>query len=173
MHKRHLVGVILAIASLALVACDDAAEEGRATIAVTLNDGAPIESDVDVAGVVFEDLIVAAFVSRPFNEFITAPRGDVIIESYRITWERTDGGTGTLATREETVNIFVPVGDQVTASIRLVTWADKTGPVLLPLVGGGGTIAMRANIEFTAREPGTESEVKTAASATVNFADTQ
>ena len=84
-----------------------------------------------------------------------------------------DGGTGTLATREETVNIFVPVGDQVTASIRLVTWADKTGPVLLPLVGGGGTIAMRANIEFTAREPGTESEVKTAASATVNFADTQ
>jgi hypothetical protein len=173
MHKRQLVWAALALAALAFVGCDDAPEDGRATVAVTLNGGAPIESDVSDAGVVFEDFITASFFSRAYNAFVTPPRGDIIIESYRVVWERTDGGTGTLASREETLNLFVPLGSSVTTSIRLVTWADKTGPVLSPLVGSLNTITMSARIEFTAREVGTESEVKTAASASVNFADTQ
>ncbi len=173
MHKRHTTWAAIAIASLALVSCEDAPEEGRAIIAVTLNAGNPIESDVTDAGVIFEDLITTAFESRTYNAFITSPRGDVIIESYRIVWERTDGGSGTLATREETLNLFLPIGQPTTASIRLVSWQDKTGPILAPLAGTMNTVTMRATIEFTAREPGTESEIETAASATVNFADTQ
>lgn len=172
MHTRHYVWAALALAAFGLVGCDDAPEDGRATIAVTLNSGSPIESDVSDGGVVFEDLIPASFFSRAFNAYITSPRGDVVIEKYRITWERTDGGSGVLAPREETVNIFVPLGTTVSTSIRLVTWEDKSGPVLGPLVNSLNTVGMRATVEFTCRELGTESEVKTSASASVNFADT-
>jgi hypothetical protein len=173
MHKRNLVWAALALAAVGFVACDDAPEEGRAIIAASVNAGNPIESDVDTGGLVFEDFIPVAYTSRAYNDYITAPRGDVVVESYRIVWERTDGGSGTLGTREETLNLYLPLNGDVTHSIRLVTWADKTGPVLSALVGTGNTIGMRANIEFTAREVGTEHEVKTAASASVNFADIQ
>ena len=172
MRKRHYVWAALALAALGFVGCDDAPEEGRSTIAVTLNGGVPLESDVSDGGIIFEDLIDAAFVSRAFNKFITAPRGDVIVESYRITWERTDGGTGVLPPREETVNLYLPLEDPTITSIRLVTWQDKTGPILSPLVGTLNVVGMRCTVEFTARELGTESEVKTKASVSVNFADT-
>jgi hypothetical protein len=173
MHKRHFLWAALAVAVLIPMGCEDGPEEGRAVIAATVNSGNPIESDViDSTGAVFEDFIPIALASRPYNDFITAPRGDVIIESYRIVWERTDGGTGTLATREETVNVYLPVGGNGTMTIRLVSWSDKTGPVLQPIVGTNQLVTMRATIEFTAREVGTDHEVKTAASVTVNFADT-
>jgi hypothetical protein len=174
MRKRHYGWAVLALASLGFVGCDDAPEEGRATIAVTLNGGSPIESDVSDGGVIFEDLIAAAFLSRSYNKFITEPRGDVIIEKYRITWERTDGGSGVLSPREETTNFYVPINESAptNGTIRLVTWADKTGPVLAPLVGTLNTVEMRCTVEFTAREVGTEAEVKTSVSASVHFADT-
>jgi hypothetical protein len=173
MHKRHIASAALVVlAAIGFIGCDDAPEEGRATIAVTLNDGGPIESDVSDGGVVFEDFIPADFFSRAFNQFITAPRGDVIIESYRITWERTDGGSGTLSPREESLNLYLPLDDTVATSIRLVTWNDKSGTVLAPLVGTTNTVTMKVTIEFTCREVGTEAETKTAASATVHFADT-
>lgn len=172
MRKRQYVWAALALAALGFVGCDDAPEEGRATIAVMLNGGSPIESDVSDGGLVFEDLITAAFASRAYNKFITAPRGDVLIEKYRITWERTDGGSGVLSPREETTNLYLPIDGSATGSIRLVTWQDKTGPVLAPLVGTMNTVGMRCTVEFTAREVGTEAEVKTSVSASVNFADT-
>src|SRR6187431_2017788 len=80
MHKRHSVSVaasaaLLLIAAIGFVGCDDTDEEGRVTVNVTLNEGGPIESDVTDGGVVFEDFIPADFWLRPFNEFITAPRG--------------------------------------------------------------------------------------------------
>lgn len=173
MHKRHIASAaLLLFAAIGFVGCDDAPEEGRATVAVTLNDGGPIESDVSDGGVIFEDFIPADFFSRPYNEFITAPRGDVIIESYRVTWERTDGGSGTLSPREETLNVYLPINNTVSTAVRLVTWDDKTGSILAPLVGTTNTVTMKVTVEFTCRELGTESEVKTGASATVHFADT-
>ena len=173
MHKRHIASAaLLLFAAIGFVGCDDAPEEGRALITVTMNDGAPIESDVSDGGVVFEDFIPVDFLSRPFNSFITAPRGDVIVETYRVTWERTDGGSGTLSPREETLNLYVPLESSTGTVIRLVTWDDKSSAILAPLVGTVNVVTMRVTVEFTCREPGTESETKTSASATVKFADT-
>jgi hypothetical protein len=175
MHKRHIASAaLLLFAAVGFVGCDDATEEGRVTVNVTLNEGGPIESDVSDGGVVFEDFIPADFWLRPFNEFITAPRGDVIVESYRVTWVRTDGGSGTLSPREETVNVYLPIDATmpIESVVRLVTWQDKTGSILAPLVGTTNTITMVVTVEFTCREPGADSEIKTQASATVHFADT-
>ncbi len=179
MHKRHSVNVaasaaLLLFAAIGFVGCDDTDEEGRVTVNVTLNEGGPIESDVTDGGVIFEDFIPADFWLRPFNEFITAPRGDVIVERYRVTWVRTDGGSGTLSPHEEEVNIYLPIDASmpIGSVVRLVTWADKTGPILAPLAGTTNTIVMQVTVEFTCREPGTTSEIKTQASATVHFADT-
>ncbi|HEU4930033.1 MAG TPA: hypothetical protein VFU38_09390 [Candidatus Krumholzibacteria bacterium] len=175
MHKRHIASAALVLlAAMGFVGCDDAPEEGRVTVGVTLNGGAPLESDVSDAGVVFEDFVDADFFLRPYNNFITAPRGDVIVESYRVTWERTDGGSGTLSPREETINLYLPIDATmpIGSVIRLVTWDDKTGTILAPLVGTTNTVEMRVTVEFTCREPATDSEIKTSASASVHFADT-
>ncbi len=173
MHKRHIASAaLLLFAAIGFVGCDDAPEEGRATIVVTLNGGSPIESDVSADSLVFEDFVPVDFFSRAFNEFITAPRGDVIIETYRVTWERTDGGSGTLSPREESLNLYLPLNGSVSTTIRLVTWDDKSGPVLGPILGTNNIVTMKVTVEFTCREPGTESETKTSASATVKFADT-
>lgn len=175
MRKRHIAFAAFAVLVLGIVSCDDAPESGRAVVVVTsINNGSPLESDVSDGGVVYEDLIPVAFVSRPYNEFITAPRGDAIIEKYKIEWTRTDGGTGTLETREEITNIYVPTGvlESTGGVIRLVSWADKSGPVLAPLVGTNNVIAMSATITFFAREVGTEHEIECQAVVSVHFADT-
>ena len=173
MHKRHIASAaLLLLAAIGFVGCDDAPEEGRALIAVTMNGGAPIESDVSADSLVFEDFVPVEFFSRAFNEFITAPRGDVIIETYRVTWERTDGGSGTLPPREESLNLYLPLNESVSTTIRLVTWGDKSGPVLGPILGTNSIVTMKVTVEFTCREVGTEAETKTTASATVTFADT-
>ncbi len=173
MRKRHLAYAAFALLALGLTACDDVPESGRAVIVVdNINNGSPIESDVSDGGIIYEDLIPVSFVSRAYNEFIRAPRGDAVIERYRIVWTRTDGGTGTLATREEITNIFVPVNDVAGGVIRLVSWADKDGALLSALEGTTNQIMMRATITFFAREAGTEHEIEFQASAGVHFADT-
>ena len=174
MRKRHTAFAAFAVLVLGLVACDDAPESGRATIIVTnINNGSPLESDVLTGGLVYEDLVPVSFISRPYNQFITAPRGDAIVEKYRIEWTRTDGGSGTLETREEITNIFVPLDDEPTGGvIRLVSWDDKSGPVLAPLVGTSNQIAMTATITFFAREVGTEHDIECQAIVSVHFADT-
>ena len=86
-------------------------------------------------------------------------------------WTRTDGGTGALPTRDEASSIYLTVGEETEAFIRLVTWGDKNGAILSPLVGSPNQIGMRADITFTAREVGTEEEIEFAASVSVNFAD--
>ncbi|HEU4364088.1 MAG TPA: hypothetical protein VFT13_01350 [Candidatus Krumholzibacteria bacterium] len=173
MRKRFVAFAALAVVALAVAACDDAPESGRATIVVTnINNGSPLESDVSTDSLVYEDLVPVSFLSRPYNQFITAPRGDAIIEKYRIEWARTDGGTGTLATREEITSIFVPVDGTASGVIRLVSWQDKSGPVLGPLVGTNNVIAMTATITFFAREVGTEHDIETQAVVGVHFADT-
>lgn len=176
MAKRYFACVAV-LAVLALGACDDAPETGRTIMSVdNFNGGMPVQSDVvfddGTDNYIPEDIILATFSGRFYNKFITGTNhSQILIESYNIVWTRTDGGSGTLAPRTENSAIYVTVGDETDASIRLTTWADKTGPVLAPLVGTSNQVAMRADITFAAREVGTEEEIEFAISVGVNFAD--
>jgi hypothetical protein len=177
MAKRYLA-CVAALAVLALGACDDSPESGRSLVSVTsFNGGTPVQSDVLVdngtdPAYIPEDLIMASFIARPYNRFITGTtHNQIVIESYHVVWTRTDGGTGTLATRDEASSIYVTYGEETEAFIRLTTWADKTGAVLAPLVGTSTQVTMRADVTFTGREVGTEEEIEFATSVSVNFAD--
>ncbi|HXV13762.1 MAG TPA: hypothetical protein VEC56_06110 [Candidatus Krumholzibacteria bacterium] len=177
MAKRY-IALVAVLAVMALVACDDAPESGRTIVSIQdFNLGTPVQSDVVVdngtdPAYISEDLIPVTFTARPYNAFITGTtHNQVVIESYHVVWTRTDGGTGTLATRDEASSIYVSVGDETEAFIRLVTWGDKAGPVLSPLIGSANQISMRADVTFTGREVGTEEEIELSASVSVNFSD--
>lgn len=174
MRKRHLAFAAFSVLLLGLVSCNNAPESGTAVIvADQINDNSPVESDVSTGGIIYEDLVPVTFESRAFSQYITAPRGNAIVESYTVSWTRTDGGSGTLPSHTEETNIFVPVDDSTPGTIRLVTWADKTNPLLSSLVGTTNQVTMRATIAFTAREEGTEKDIKFQAAVSVHFADTQ
>jgi hypothetical protein len=177
MAKRY-IAIVAALTTLVLAACDDAPESGRTIVSVTsLNAGNPVQSDVVIdngtdPAYVTEDLIPVTFEARHYNDFITGTtHNQVIFDSYHVDWTRTDGGTGSLPSRDEACSIFVIVGDESSASIRLVTWADKNGPVLSPLVASPNQVGMRADITFTGHEVGTTEEIEVKTSASVNFAD--
>ena len=176
MAKRSIAFVTVAL--LALAACDDAPESGRTIVSIQdFNSGAPVQSDVLVdngtdPAYVPEDIIPVTFIARPYNNLITGTtHSQVVVESYHIVWTRTDGGTGALPTRDEASSIYLTVGEETEAFIRLVTWGDKNGAILSPLVGSPNQVGMRADITFLAREVGTEEEIEFAASVSVNFAD--
>lgn len=178
MVKRNIALALFVVVALSMVACDDPVESGRSILDIKdFNEGFPVQSDVLFDNLtdppyVPEDLIPVVFTARPYNEFITGSEHfQLIIEEYSVTWTRTDGGSGALATRTESSHIVVGVGGETNAAIRLTTWADKTGPVLSPLVGTANSVAMRADIVFKGREMGTEKEIEAAASVSVNFAD--
>jgi hypothetical protein len=166
MMKRHLLLVVLALAAVFAVACDESPESGRAVVAVSdVNGGAPVS--VSIASALDADISMT-FRWRPYwdmDNVITEayPHGDIIIEHYRITWTRMSAGSGVIAPREESTQIFVPVYDLVTSQIRVVTAAELGDPSV-----SAGT-AMNANIEFTAREMGTAHEIEFAANFTVHF----
>ncbi len=160
MLKRNLVLLILAIAAVFAVACDDSPEEGMAIAAAEI--GGPVTA---VAGAGTDTAVSVTYRWRPYFDTegsITeaAPHGDIIVEHYRISWT-TVGGSATLQPRDENISVVVPVYDLVSSSIRIVS-AAEAGAVT------AGT-ALNANIEFTAREMGTEQEIKFTASVTVNF----
>jgi hypothetical protein len=178
MVKRNMALAALFVVALAFVACDDPAEKGRNIVDIKdFNGGMPVQSDVLYNNLVDppyipEDLIPVSFSARPYNDFITGnTHNQIIIDDYTITWTRSDGGS-VLPTRTESSHIVISVGSATDAAIRLTTWADKTGPILSPLVGTSNSITMQANIRFTGREMGTEKEVEAVAAVSVNFADT-
>ena len=176
MAKRYLA-CVAALAVLALGACDDSPESGRTIVSVIdFNAGAPVQSDVqfnDGTDVYIpEDIVPVTFSGRFYNKYITGTtHNQIVIESYHVVWTRTDGGTGTLPTRDEASSIYVLVGDETDAFIRLTTWADKTSAVLSPLVGSANQVTMRADITFTGRDIGSTEEIEFATSVSVNFAD--
>ena len=141
------------------------------------NGGTPVQSDVVVddgtnPAYIAEDLVPVTFTARPYNDLVTGTtHSQVVITGYHVVWTRTDGGTGALETRDESSYILVTVDEETEALIRLVTWGDKAGPVLSPLIGSSNQVAMRADVTFTGREVGTEEEVELQASISVNFSD--
>ena len=75
MSKRSIA--LVAVALLAMAACDDAPESGRTVVSISsFNQGAPVQSDVVVdngtdPAYVAEDIIPATFVARPYNDLVT------------------------------------------------------------------------------------------------------
>ncbi len=177
MAKRHFALVVLAVAALTFVSCDDAPETGRSIVTIlNFNNGTPVQSDVlfddGTSSYIPEDLVPIELTARPYNKFITGvEHANIVVERYHIRWTRTDGGTGNLPERDEASHITIMWNTKTDAAIRLTTWQDKTGPVLSPLVGTSNTIGMRADITFFAREVGTTAEIEFATSISVNFAD--
>jgi len=166
MLKRHFTFLALAIAALALVACDDAPESGRGTVTVSsINSGLPITSTVATPGDV---AIPMEFRWRPYNTLNTiteaAPHGDILIEHYTITWTRVSGGTGALPTRSEDTQIFLPVYEPGVGFVRLVTSTEKGDASLAAL-----PVTMTAHFDFVAREMGSTHEMEFSTQATVIF----
>ena len=164
MSKRNLVLLILALAAVFAVACEDSPEKGMAIFGVSdINNNDPVVvSTADGTGGVVE----MTFRWRPYLDpdgtIVEAyPGGDYVIEHYRITWTRVSAGSGVIAPRETTTSIFVPVYDLVDAGIVVVT-PDEAATMT------AGTV-LNANIEFTAREMGTEQDAKFAATVSVTF----
>jgi hypothetical protein len=165
MRKRHIAFAALAVLALGLVACDDAPEQGRLTAAVTsINGGNPVNS---VVGSGTDDNISVTFTARISNEINSllegGPHTDFYIESYSITWTRIDGGTGVYPTRTEFCHIYVAAYESATGTIRLDSTTEKSSGTV-----AAGSI-LRADIEFTGRELGTEHEIKCKASTSVLF----
>jgi hypothetical protein len=162
MLKRSLLLIVLAIAALFAVACEDAPEEGMAIFGVSdINGGDPVTSIGGVGATV--DM---TFRWRPYFDVdgsITEayPHGDYVVDHYRVTWTSVTAGATPISPREEETNIFVPVYELVSAGIRVVTPAEAAGVA-------AGTV-MNAHIDFTAHEMGTAKEAKFAVSFTVNF----
>lgn len=176
MSKRSIA--LVAVALLAMAACDDAPESGRTVVSISnFNQGAPVQSDVVVdngtdPAYVAEDIVPATFVARPYNDLVTGTsHSQVVIASYHIVWTRTDGGTGALPARDEASAIYITVGEDTDALIRLVTWGDKNNAVLSGLIGSPNQVGMRADITFHGREVGTDEEVELQTSVSVNFSD--
>jgi hypothetical protein len=156
--------VVLALAAVFAIGCDDSPESGRAIAAVSdINGGVPV--DVSVSAATNAD-VPMTFRWRPYNDVDgviseAAPHGDIIVEHYRITWTREDGGT-VIPPREEETSIFIPVYDLVSGSVRLVTPAEKAVVAPVP-------VNMIVNIEFQAREMGNDHEIEFATTFTVHF----
>lgn len=165
MLKRHFAFFACALAALALVACDDAPESGRATVAVSeINGGTPASTSVSVPA---DYNVPMEFRFRPYNDLLViseaTPHGDIIIESYRVTWTRADGGA-VLPAREEVTSIFLSVYEPNTGIIRLVSAAEKSDPAL-----GTVPVTMIAHLDFKAREMGTEHEIEFSTAVSVDF----
>lgn len=161
MLKRHLLFLVLAIAALFAVACEDSPEDGPAIFGVSdINDNQPVV----VAGAA--TTVNMTFRWRPYFDLNGSiqeaePHGDYVIEEFRITWTAVTPGATAPSPREEDLSIFIPVYDLVTAGINVVT-ADEAAAV------GAGSV-LNANVEFTAREMGTDRESNFAATFAVTF----
>jgi hypothetical protein len=89
------------------------------------------------------------------------PHGDYIVEQFRVTWSAVTSGATLPSPREGTLAIFVPVYELVPGSIVVAT------PTEAASVAAGSVL--NANIEFTAREMGTDREAKFATTFSVAF----
>jgi hypothetical protein len=157
---KHLVLVILAVAALFAVACDDSPEDGMAIFGVSdINAGDPITGATAAS-------VPMTFRWRPYFDTegsITEafPHGDFVIEHYRVTFTAASSGVTPPGPREEATSIFVPVYELVTANIIVMTAAEAG------TIGAGSVV--NANIEFTAREMGTDQDAKFATTVSIHF----
>jgi hypothetical protein len=161
MLKHGFILVILALAAMFAVGCDDnASSEGMAIFGVSdINGGGAI-----VAATASE--VPMTFRWRPYFDTNAAiveatPHGDYVIDHYRVVWSAVSSGATLPAPREESTNIFVPVYELVTSNIIVANATEAAS-------NAAGT-DLNANIEFTAHEMGTTKKATFAITVTVHF----
>ena len=177
-----------------LAGCDSNNEQQRSVVSVaSVNFNGPVISDVleqgdsvvDVNGFAVtrddflrEDWLPILFYNRPYNEIVTTapgePGGDVLLTGYEIRWSRDDGGP-VLPTFFGSTSILLLTGVYTDATIRLVTFANKSVQFISDLCylcpNAGEQIEMVAHITFTGHELGSEREVFVNADVGVSFVD--
>jgi len=163
MLKQVFILVLLAIAAMFAVGCDDnAASEGMAIFGVSEVNG-PDGDPIFAAGA---SAVPMTFRWRPYadpNATIVeaAPHGDYVIDHYRVVFSAVTAGATVPGPREESTSILVPVYELVKSGIIVATpteAASNAAPAML-----------NANIEFTAHEMGTEKEATFSITVTVHF----
>src|SRR6188508_2781491 len=166
MLKQGIILVLLAIAAMFAVGCDDnAATDGMAVFGVSdINDTDGNGSQPIFAAAA--SAVPMTFRWRPYfdpNAAIVeaAPHGDYVIDHYRVVFSANTSGATLPGPREESCSILVPVYELVTAGIVVVTPTEATS-------NSAGTL-LNANIEFTAHELGTEKEATFNITVTVHF----
>src|SRR6187397_775001 len=163
MLKQGLILVLLAIAAMFAVGCDDnAATDGMAVFGVSDINGSTGDPIVAASA----SAVPMTFRWRPYfdpNAAIVeaAPHGDYVIDHYRVVFSANTSGATLPGPREESCSILVPVYELVTAGIVVVTPTEATS-------NSAGTL-LNANIEFTAHELGTEKEATFNITVTVHF----
>jgi hypothetical protein len=163
MLKQGFILVLLAIAAMFAVACDDnAATDGMAVFGVSEINGA----NGDPIFAATASAVPMTFRWRPYfdpNAQIVeaAPHGDYVIDHYRVVWTAVTAGATVPSPREESTSIFVPVYALVQAGIIVATPTEAAS-------NPAGTM-LNANIQFTAHEMGTEKDATFAITVTVHF----
>lgn len=163
MLKQGFILVLLAIAAMFAVACDDnAAADGMAVFGVSDINGSTGGPIVAASA----SAVPMTFRWRPYfdpNAQIVeaAPHGDYVIDHYRVVWSAVTAGATVPGAREESTSILVPVYELVTAGIVVADATEATS-------NSAGAM-LNANIEFTAHELGTEKEATFEITVTVHF----
>ena len=163
MLKQGIILVLLAIAAMFAVGCDDnAATDGMAVFGVSDINGSTGDPIVAASA----SAVPMTFRWRPYfdpNAAIVeaAPHGDYVIDHYRVVFSANTSGATLPGPREESCSTLVPVYELVTAGIVVVTPTEATS-------NSAGTL-LNANIEFTAHELGTEKEATFNITVTVHF----
>ena len=163
MLKQGFILVLLAIAAMFAVGCDDnAASDGMAIFGVSEING----PDGDPVFAAAASAVPMTFRWRPYfdpNAQIVeaAPHGDYVIDHYRVVWSALTAGATVPGPREESTSILVPVYSLVKAGIVV---ANPTEAASNP----AGAM-LNANIEFTAHEMGTEKDATFEITVTVHF----
>lgn len=94
------------------------------------------------------------------------------VKRYRVSFERTDGGTGVPAAHEGSVKQVIGSGDAPTPVNFVLVRADaKTSPPLDALTLGGPIFRTKAIVEFWATEAMSGSELQATGEIQVDFAD--
>jgi|SRR5712672_205984 len=163
MLKQGFILVLLAIAAMFAVACDNnAASKGMAIFGVSEING-PAGDPVVAASA---SAVPMTFRWRPYFDTSAqiveaAPHGDYIIDHYRVVFSAVTAGATVPGPREESTSILVPVYALVKAGIIVVTPAEASS-------NPAGAM-LNANIQFTAHEMGTEKDATFAITVTVHF----
>jgi len=175
-RKYLLLLMIVAFVGAIVVGCQDSAEESRSVITVqSINDNAPVFSDVlSDSMTVVEDWVDVTFYNRPYNGLVVTgpgmPYNEFLVSRYHIEFTRTDGSTSVPPPFDAAMTSFIESEEFGFATIKLVPAGYKTIAPLSGLVGGG-SIDLIANITFYGSEVGNTEEKSFTAAVSISAAN--
>lgn len=175
-----LLAACMVIVALFAGSCDTTSEQKRSVVTVfSMNDNEPVFSDVlgqsDTVSTVSDDWIPVWFFNKPQSDLVFTepgrPFGEFIVTGYTVTWERTDGGSAVPQGFSSAIQVTVPSGELMEATVLVVPAEAKNAAPLDALKNTASSIRAVAHFQFVGHEVGTEREVTIPASVSVSFAD--